>query len=210
VFSVGGSGIGPGGIGNQNLATGGSSVWKKGPGRRIFTSEARETRKKSKGDTKMTRNTQNTKSTEKTSTYVGGQTVAAGFYWNTKEWELETLSGKGGKLPGKADAAYVKVPAVAMLTLAPMMGAMYVMFLPFIGFALLAEHVGRKVAGAAKRGAEDVAGALIPEVRPGEAYLTGKKDGKKPAEAAGKTEKGDGEVEKLEKEIAEKRGTEKK
>ena len=161
--------------------------------------------KKSKGETKMTRNTKNTQGTEKTSKYVGGQSVPAGFYWNTKEWELETISGKGGKLPGNADAAYVKVPAAAMLTLAPMMGAMYVMFLPFIGFALLAEHVGRAVVGAARKGAEDVAGALVPEVRPGEAYLTGKKDGKK-AEAAAKA---DGEVEKLEKEIADKRETEK-
>jgi len=56
------------------------------------------------------------------------------------------------------------------------------MSLPFIGFALLAEQVGRTVVGAAKRSAEDVAGALVPEVRPGEAYLTGKKDGKKPVE----------------------------
>ena len=156
----------------------------------------------------MTKNTENTVTTENTTKnakYVGGANAPAGFYWNTKEWELETLSGKGGKLPGKNDAAYVKVPAVAMLTLAPMMGALYVMFLPFIGFALLAEHVGRMAVGAAKRSAEDVAGALVPEVRPGEAYLTGKKDGKK-AEAA----KADGEIEKLESEIAEKRDAEKK
>jgi len=66
------------------------------------------------------------------------------------------------------------------------------------------------VVGAARRSAEDVAGALVPEVRPGEAYLTGKKDGKKPVEVADGAEKADGEVEKLEKEIAEKRGTETK
>ena len=159
----------------------------------------------------MTKNTQSTETTTKNAKYVGGQTVKAGFYWNTKEWELETVSGKGGKLPGKADAAYVKIPAAAMLTLAPMMGAMYVMFLPFIGFALLAEHVGRMAVGAARKGAEDVAGALIPEVRPGEAYLTGKKDGKKTTEAkADATAKADGEVEQLEKKIAEKRESEKK
>ena len=156
----------------------------------------------------MTKSTQNTENTPKTTKYVGGANVPAGFYWNTKEWELETVSAKGGKLPGKADAAYVKVPAAAMLTLAPMMGAMYVMFLPFIGFALLAEHVGRMAVGAARKGAEDVAGALVPEVRPGEAYLTGKKDGKKATEA--KAENADGEVEQLEKKIAEKRESEKK
>ena len=151
----------------------------------------------------MTKNT-STQGTEKNSKYVGGQTAKAGFYWNTNEWELETLSGKGGKLPGTSETAYVKIPAVAMLTLAPLMGGMYVMFLPFIGFALLAEHVGKKVAGAAKRGAEDVAGALVPEVRPGEAYLAGKKDGKKGEETK------DSAVAKLEKEIAEKRADEKK
>jgi len=164
--------------------------------------------KDGKGETTMTKNTSTrTQGTEKNSNYVGGQNVPAGFYWNTKEWELETLSGKGGKLPGNGETAYVKIPAIAMLTLAPVMGGLYVMFLPFIGFALLAEHAGKKLVGAAKRGAEDVAGALVPEVRPGEAYLAGKKDGKKGEEKAATK---DGEVAKLEKEIAEKRADEKK
>jgi hypothetical protein len=147
--------------------------------------------------------------TAKKSDYVGGQMAKAGFYWNTKEWELETLSGKGGKLPGTSETTFVKIPAVAMLTLAPVMGGLYVMFLPFIGFALLAEQVGKKVAGAAKRGAEDVAGALVPEVRPGEAYLAGKKDGKKGGEK-GKAATKEGEVAKLEKEIEARRADEKK
>lgn len=149
-----------------------------------------------------TKRAKNTTGTRKTRP-VGGGTVPAGFYWNTAEWEIVTLSGKGGVLPGDSGARYVKIPVVAMLGLAPMMGALYVMFLPFIGFAMLAEFAGKKVGALAKRSAEDVAGTLVPEMRPGEAYLTGKKDEKK-GNAKG-DEKGDAEVSKLEAEIAAKR-----
>ena len=131
---------------------------------------------------------------------IGGATVPGGFYWNTNAWALVTVNGKSGKLPGNGEP-YLKVSALAMLTVAPLMGGLYVMFLPFIGFALLAQYVGKSIVGAARKGAEDVAGALVPEMRPGEAYLTGKKDGKK-----GRA-KPDGEVEDLEKEVAGRRAT---
>ena len=76
---------------------------------------------------------------------VGGNEVKAGFYWNKKEWAIVTISGKGGVLPGSSETAYVKVPVVMMLGLAPLMGGLYVMFLPLIGFAMLAHHLANKV-----------------------------------------------------------------
>jgi hypothetical protein len=69
----------------------------------------------------------------------GGSKVPAGFYFNKKNWEIVTVSGKkGGVLPGDAKADYLKIPAVAMLAGAPVLGAAFVVFLPVIGFALLA------------------------------------------------------------------------
>ncbi|HQQ79311.1 MAG TPA: hypothetical protein PLB01_18320, partial [Thermoanaerobaculia bacterium] len=70
---------------------------------------------------------------------TGGSKVKAGFYFNKNNWEIVTVSGKkGGVLPGDAKADYLRVPAVAMLAGAPVLGAAFVVFLPVIGFALLA------------------------------------------------------------------------
>jgi hypothetical protein len=70
-------------------------------------------------------------------THRGGARVKAGFYWNLSTWALHPLSGEGGVLPGSDEQGYIKVPAVLVLLLAPVMGGLYVMFLPLIGFVLL-------------------------------------------------------------------------
>jgi hypothetical protein len=75
----------------------------------------------------------------------GGSKVPAGFYFNKKNWEIVTVSGKrGGVLPGDTESDYLKVPAVAMLAAAPVLGAAFVIFLPVIGFALLATAAFKK------------------------------------------------------------------
>jgi hypothetical protein len=75
----------------------------------------------------------------------GGTKVQAGFYFNKANWEIVTVSGKkGGVLPGDAKADYLRVPAVAMLAGAPVLGAAFVVFLPVIGFALLASAAWKK------------------------------------------------------------------
>ncbi|HVO52088.1 MAG TPA: hypothetical protein VMV60_13925 [Thermoanaerobaculia bacterium] len=79
----------------------------------------------------------------------GGSKVPAGFYFNRKNWEIVTISGKkGGVLPGDEKSDYLKVPAVAMLAGAPMLGAAFVVFLPVIGFALLAKAAWKKASRA--------------------------------------------------------------
>jgi hypothetical protein len=40
----------------------------------------------------------------------------------------------------------VRVPALALLFLGPVMGFFFVIFLPFIGFALVARELGHRVA----------------------------------------------------------------
>ncbi|MBI2216899.1 MAG: hypothetical protein HYU51_06335 [Candidatus Rokubacteria bacterium] len=70
-------------------------------------------------------------------THRGGSTVKGGFYWNVKAWSLHPLSGERGVLPGGEELRYVKVPALLLLVLAPVMGGLYVMFLPCIGFVLV-------------------------------------------------------------------------
>ncbi len=70
--------------------------------------------------------------------HKGGEMVKAGFYWNTKEFEARVIPAPGGTLPGDETATYRRLPLPALLVLAPLMGATFAMFLPFIGMAMLA------------------------------------------------------------------------
>ncbi len=109
---------------------------------------------------------------------IGGNEVKAGFYWNLRKWEMVALSGQGGVLPGDGQDKYLKVPMVAFLFIAPVMGGLYAFFLPFIGFAMLFAFLGRKAGEAGRAAFVRVGGLVSPEWRPGEAYLAGKR-GKK-------------------------------
>jgi hypothetical protein len=110
--------------------------------------------------------------------YTGGQTVKHGFYWNARTWQITLIEHQGGTLPGDGGARYARVPVVAMLLLAPIMGAAYVMFLPFIGFAMVLDFLARRVARGARAGALTLGAVVVPSWRPGEAYLAKDEHGK--------------------------------
>jgi hypothetical protein len=84
-------------------------------------------------------------------TLEGGTKVGGGFYFEKKSWELVVVSGKEGVLPGTEKNAYVKVPTVLLLAGAPLYSGAYVLFLPFIGFALLFREMARKAKEAGTR-----------------------------------------------------------
>lgn len=94
---------------------------------------------------------------------------------------MTTLPRQGGILPGSHDDQYLKVPVLALLVLAPMMGGLYVMFLPFIGFALVFSYLGRRTGAVLHTGFMEVATTVAPRWLPGEAYLAGKRKAKKGA-----------------------------
>jgi len=83
-----------------------------------------------------------------------GEAAKVGFYFNTRSWEIELHRKDGGALPGGERDLYVRVPAVALLLLGPVMGFFFVIFLPFIGFALVARELGHRAAGWFGRKAE--------------------------------------------------------
>ena len=139
-------------------------------------------------------------------TREGGMAVRTGFYWNLRNWQLLTVPKQGGLLPGGLDDRYVRVPVLLMLLVAPLMGALYVMFLPFIGFAMLASFVARKSAVAVKAGFIGVMATISPQWRPGEAYLAGKKKAATPPDTpAEKNGAGTTGLDQLQREIEEKR-----
>ena len=80
--------------------------------------------------------------------YSGGTTVVPGFYWSTRRWAIETVSGSAAALPGPGDEPYVRIPMVAMLLAGPVMGGLFAVFLPFIGFAMVFRELYRKAARA--------------------------------------------------------------
>lgn len=77
--------------------------------------------------------------------YEGGTRVRGGFYWNLREWNAQVVPREGAALEGGEAAKYIRIPAFLVLVLAPIMGAAYAMFLPFIGFAMLVAFVAGRV-----------------------------------------------------------------
>ena len=77
--------------------------------------------------------------------FGGGEDVKAGFYWNLREWEANIIPREGGVLKGGEEARYLRVPLPVLLFAAPVMGAAYAMFLPFIGFAMVAMYLAGRL-----------------------------------------------------------------
>jgi hypothetical protein len=102
---------------------------------------------------------------------IGGMAAKNGFYWNLGKWEMTLVPKQGGILPGGVSDRYLKVPVLALLVIAPLMGAAYAMFLPFIGFAMLFTFLGRKAVAMGRSEAVGVAATMSSDWRPGEAYL---------------------------------------
>ncbi len=138
--------------------------------------------------------------------YESGMKVGGGYYWNTRSWAVEVVPSEGGRLEGGIGARYVKVPFPVLFVIVPTLGALFLMFLPLIGFALFAYAIAKKLAALVKGSTTELAATVQPGgFAPGSAYFTGKPEEKKePAEAPGSAE-----LEKLEREIAERKGEKK-
>ena len=107
--------------------------------------------------------------------HLGGETVSAGFYMDVAEWSVETFSGAGGVLPGNATRVYRSVPTIVLLLAAPLLGAAFAMFLPFIGLALVAQYTAKQAWTFTREMGHAALVAMSPRTAAGEAYLTGDK-----------------------------------
>lgn len=118
---------------------------------------------------------------------ISGEQAAAGFYFNCTSWEIVTLSGQGGILGGPAGSRFLRLPLPLLLVAAPMMGAAFAMFLPFIGIALVLDYAARRAWAAGREAMHATALALGPRTRTGEAYFTGDDQGQDERAADGET-----------------------
>jgi hypothetical protein len=132
-------------------------------------------------------------------TYTGSSNVRGGYYLSTRTWTVEVVGNEGGTLPGPATTRYLSVPFPLLFLVVPIIGLAFLVFLPFIGFALLANAIVRRVTGHVAVEATRLAATVAPDAATGAAYLAGEKGEEKPAEKVTK------ELEELEKEIEEKR-----
>lgn len=101
----------------------------------------------------------------------GGHKVGKGTYWNMVDGSRIDMDGDG-ILPGGHETMYIKAPSALVLAAGPVLGLVFAVFLPFIGIAMAAMLIIRKI-GVAVR--ETTAAAASFAWRPVEAYLAGRK-----------------------------------
>ena len=111
--------------------------------------------------------------------YDAGSKVAGGYYWNTRKWDIVALNGDTGVLEGERGEQFIKLPLLAMVVVAVAVSFAYVIFLPFIGFALAGYALAKKVGLLGRTVAREAAATMAPALRPGEAYFAGKGEEKK-------------------------------
>lgn len=104
----------------------------------------------------------------------GGQSVAAGTYWNLENGERVDMEQEGA-LPGGGVTQYIRASGLAVLAAGPVLGLIFAVFLPFIGIAMTMSLVTRKLVDGL---ASAAAGSLSFGWRPIEAYLSGRKNRK--------------------------------
>jgi hypothetical protein len=114
--------------------------------------------------------------------YEGGTTVPGGYYLNTTSWAFHAVSGDEGVLEGQGPA--VRIPGLAVLPAMLALSFVFVVFLPFIGLAMLAWMLSRKASAAAGAGVRAMAAAIVPAWRPGLAFFAGKSRAEKKDEAS--------------------------
>lgn len=106
--------------------------------------------------------------------FPGGTAVKRGYYIDGRQFEFATVERDGEALPGGPDRHWIHLPVVAVIAVAPALGSLFVLTLPAITFGLAAYAIARKLALVIGAGARELGATLSPELRPGEAHLTGK------------------------------------
>lgn len=110
-------------------------------------------------------------------TYTGTQEVEPGLYFNAKKFSLKSIDDRG-PLPGTTDDEYRRVPMLVVLAFAPLLGLAYVIFLPFIGFAMVTWLLGHKAMQLAASAATEAVRVLRPGWEPSLAFLSRSKPAK--------------------------------
>lgn len=66
----------------------------------------------------------------------GGQTVPKGSYWDFRNWKVILITEPGKILPGPVNQLYLQVNIFELILCIAAISISFIMFLPFIGFAV--------------------------------------------------------------------------
>jgi hypothetical protein len=105
-------------------------------------------------------------------TFESGAAVKSGYYLNAAEWAVHPVARDGERLPA-GRGSWRRVPTLVALGLTPILGLVFLMFLPLIGFVLAAQAAMRPVVRIFRSSAADLAATVGPGFAAGEAHLTG-------------------------------------
>jgi hypothetical protein len=112
--------------------------------------------------------------------YNGTQTVDPGLYFDSRRLSFRSMD-ETGSLPGTIEDVYRRVPTLALLFVGPLLGLVYVLFLPFIGLAMVGWLLAKKTAAAASDARHAASRALAPAWRTATAFLSRSKRARKRA-----------------------------
>jgi hypothetical protein len=103
--------------------------------------------------------------------YQGTETVKPGFYFNLRQLSFDAVD-KARPLTGDAGDVYRRVPVVVLFLVAPFLGLAFVLFLPFIGIAVVAWMLGVKAVQLVAYATRATARVLRPGWEPALAFLS--------------------------------------
>ncbi len=103
--------------------------------------------------------------------YRAGDLVTPGLYFNARQLSFKSVDEEG-PLPGKEAGTYRRVPVLLLLVMGPLLGLAYAVFLPFIGFAVVAWLLGAKTVHVARGTARTAVRVLRPGWEPSMAFLS--------------------------------------
>jgi hypothetical protein len=112
--------------------------------------------------------------------FKGKQVAGRGTYWDTSSWRRIDVTSQQ-TLPGDDTVTYLKLPSIIVLFLGPIVGLIYVVFLPFLAIGAVLVPLMSKLA-------EGLFNLLVRSVsfgwRPTASYLAGRKKCEKKEEDA--------------------------
>jgi hypothetical protein len=103
--------------------------------------------------------------------YHGKEKVRPGIYFNLRQLSFSSMEDEG-RLPGTPEDVYRSVPAIALLIVGPLVGLAYVIFLPLIGFVMLARIVLGKLLTLSAEAIVALGRVLQPAWQPARAFLS--------------------------------------
>jgi hypothetical protein len=103
--------------------------------------------------------------------YHGNDHVEPGIYFNLAELRFRSMEDEG-TLPGAPTEVWRRVPAIALLVVGPVLGGIFAIFLPLVGFFLLASLLFKAVAHLAGELAVASLRVLKPAWQPARAFLS--------------------------------------